>query len=50
MATLVALLAEEGRDAIPILDGSSIAGIVTQTDMLAALARSLATEDVGAST
>ncbi|MDE3122711.1 MAG: HPP family protein [Paracoccaceae bacterium] len=48
MTTLVALLAEEGRDAIPILDGPAIAGIVTQTDMLAALARSLATEDVEA--
>lgn len=39
VAALVPLLATEGTDAVPVLEGSRIVGIVTQTDLIAALAR-----------
>lgn len=48
--TLAALPAQEGRYALLILHNSSIAGTVTLTDTLTALPRSLAIEDIGAST
>ncbi|HRE44995.1 MAG TPA: HPP family protein [Terricaulis sp.] len=39
IAALLPQLAENGVDAVPILDGQRIVGIVTQTDLIAALAR-----------
>jgi len=39
IAALLPHLAESGTDAVPILDGARIVGIVTQTDLIATLAR-----------
>lgn len=39
VAALLPLLATEGTDAVPILEGGRIVGIVTRTDLIAALAR-----------
>ena len=39
VAALLPQLATDGMDAIPVLDGARIAGVVTQTDLIAALAR-----------
>lgn len=39
VAALLPQLATDGMDAIPILDGERIVGVVTQTDLIAALAR-----------
>lgn len=39
IAALLPLLAVDGLDAIPILEGEGIVGVVTQTDLIAALAR-----------
>ncbi|WBU60673.1 HPP family protein [Paracoccus albus] len=39
IAALLPNLASNGMDAIPILDGSRIVGVVTQTDLISALAR-----------
>lgn len=39
IAGLLPYLATHGTDAVPILDGNEIIGIVTQTDLIAALAR-----------
>lgn len=39
LGTLLPLLAEDGHDAIPVVDGDRILGIVTQTDLITALAR-----------
>lgn len=39
IAALLPQLAGEGMDAVPVLDGEGIVGIVTQTDLIAALAR-----------
>ena len=37
--SLLPQLATDGMDAIPILEGDRIVGVVTQTDLIAALAR-----------
>ncbi|KGJ06841.1 CBS domain-containing membrane protein [Paracoccus halophilus] len=39
LGALLPLLASGGCDAVPVLDGGRILGIVTQTDLIAALAR-----------
>lgn len=39
IAALLPQLATNGMDAVPILDGPRIVGVVTQTDLIAALAR-----------
>ena len=39
VGTLLPLLAEDGHDAIPVMEGGRIVGIVTQTDLITALAR-----------
>ena len=39
VAALLPQLATDGMDAIPILEGDRIVGVVTQTDLIAALAR-----------
>lgn len=39
VAALLPQLAAEGMDAIPIVEGERIVGVVTQTDLIAALAR-----------
>jgi CBS domain-containing membrane protein len=39
IAALVPMLAQSRSDAVPVLDGERIVGIVTQTDLIAALAR-----------
>lgn len=39
IATLLPLMADGEVDAVPVLDGSKIVGIATQTDLIAALAR-----------
>ncbi|MGW0037681.1 HPP family protein [Gordonia sp. NPDC003376] len=39
VAALLPLLADGGCDAVPVLDGGQIVGIVTQTDLITALAR-----------
>ncbi|MDS9468751.1 HPP family protein [Paracoccus sp. MBLB3053] len=41
IALLLPMMAEGEVDAVPILDGNRISGIVTRTDMIAALARSI---------
>ena len=39
LCALLPQLATDGMDAIPILEGDRIVGVVTQTDLIAALAR-----------
>ena len=39
VAALLVPLAISGTDAVPILDAGRLVGIVTQTDLIAALAR-----------
>ena len=39
VAALLPMLAESGCNAVPVLDGDVLVGIVTQTDLIAALAR-----------
>lgn len=39
VGALLPLLAEDGHDAIPVMEGDRIVGIVTQTDLITALAR-----------
>jgi CBS domain-containing membrane protein len=39
IAALLPQLASDGADAVPVLDGARIVGIVTRTDLIAALAR-----------
>lgn len=39
LSTLLPMLADGDVDAVPVLDGTEIVGIVTRTDMIAALAR-----------
>lgn len=39
VGALLPLLAESGCDAVPVLDGHTLVGIVTRTDLIAALAR-----------
>ncbi|MEO9327807.1 HPP family protein [Gordonia aurantiaca] len=39
VAALLPMLADSGCDAVPVLDGDVLVGIVTQTDLIAALAR-----------
>ncbi|WP_249154936.1 CBS domain-containing protein [Gordonia polyisoprenivorans] len=39
IAALLPQLAERGCDAVPVLDGPAIVGIVTQTDLITVLAR-----------
>ncbi len=41
-AALLPLLADGGAEAVPVMDGTRIVGIVTRTDLLSALARSTA--------
>ena len=41
-ASLLPLLADGGAEAVPVMDGDRIVGIVTRTDLLSALARSAA--------
>lgn len=41
-AALIPMLADGGAEAVPVLDGGRIVGIVTRTDLLSALARSTA--------
>ena len=41
-ASLLPLLADGGAEAVPVMNGSRIIGIVTRTDLLSALARSAA--------
>ena len=39
IAALLPQLASSGTDAVPVLENGRIAGIVTRTDLIAALAR-----------
>ena len=39
---LVSLMADRGMEAVPVVDGQAILGIVTRTDLMSALARRLA--------
>mgnify|MGYP006172543019 FL=1 len=39
IAALLPMMAQSGQDAVPVLDGAQIVGIVTRTDLIAALAR-----------
>jgi CBS domain-containing membrane protein len=39
VGALLPLLAESGCDAVPVLEGQTLVGIVTRTDLIAALAR-----------
>ncbi|UOG23003.1 CBS domain-containing protein [Gordonia amicalis] len=39
VTALLPMLADSGCGAVPVLDGDLLVGIVTQTDLIAALAR-----------
>lgn len=41
IATLLTLLADGGQQAVPVLEGSRLAGLVTRSDMIGALAHAL---------
>ncbi|HEX2020307.1 MAG TPA: HPP family protein [Aurantimonas sp.] len=45
-ASLLPLLSDGGNEAVPVMEGRRIVGIVTRTDLLSALARSTARRDV----
>lgn len=48
VAALLPMLADQGSAAVPVLDGARIVGIVTQTDLIAALARRILERAPGA--
>jgi len=46
VGALLPLLANDGAEAVPVVDGAAIVGIVTRTDLVSALAQRLALLDV----